>query len=456
MRPGHGRSSSPASSIVSSSESPSTLSTAAPAPAPVSTASRTPNGLRDSRPDDDSASSDGQSVTDPFNADASSSDRDAEDEDGLRITTPFSTTSAPSSTASVVIAPRTDGEYEYSTDRENTEKNAPTPTTTAAKSDVLVHSLPSPHPGSHTASSSSTDASSRTGTATERGASETDKDPSVLASRAGNKEKKPPPPPKSHHGKLISPNSVASSSPSAAANRLSFHGSSTETSLSRQPDDPSHSAKPPASNGGGSAGSAENQPISRPESLQRSQSQHKRPPTPPLRRQSQIRRSKTTNPKTNPIGSAGARSIEASASPSLDRGSITSSRRQSGSSTPVSDETAPRAPSSSEEPASAAVSTPENQNPTQSSRMPASKSAKRASYNSFLTPSAAPPPPPPRRIRGVSNNSSASAPPDSAGQPEEEFIPHPSNASDILADLSRLQKEVDDLRGHYEERKVTQ
>ncbi|RMJ21245.1 hypothetical protein PHISP_07884 [Aspergillus sp. HF37] len=451
------RSSSPASSIVSSTESPSTLNTAAPAPAPVSTASRTPNGLRDPRPDDDSASSDRQSVTDPFNADASSSDRDAEDEDedGLRITAPFSTTSAPTSTASVVIAPRTDVEYEYSTDRENAEKNAPTPKTTAAKSDVLVHSLPS-HPGSHTTSSSSTEVSSRTGAATERGASESDKDPRVLASRAGNKEKKPPPPPKSHHGKLISPNSVASSSPSAAANRLSFHDSSTEASLSRQPDDPSHSAKPPPSNGRGSAGSAENQPISRPESLQRSQSQHKRPPTPPLRRQSQMRRSKTTNPKTNPIGSAAARNIETNASPSFDRGSITSSRRQSGSSAPVSDEAAPRTPSSSEEPANAAASMPESQNPTQLPRMPASKSAKRASYNSFLTSSAAPPPPPPRRIRGVSNNSSASAPPESAGQPEEEFVPHPSNASDILADLSRLQKEVDDLRGHYEGRKVSQ
>lgn len=33
--------------------------------------------------------------------------------------------------------------------------------------------------------------------------------------------------------------------------------------------------------------------------------------------------------------------------------------------------------------------------------------------------------------------------------------PQPSNAHDILADLWRLQKEVDDLRGHYEERKVS-
>ena len=39
---------------------------------------------------------------------------------------------------------------------------------------------------------------------------------------------------------------------------------------------------------------------------------------------------------------------------------------------------------------------------------------------------------------------------------EEVPLPQPSNAQDILADLSRLQKEVDDLRGHYESRKVSQ
>jgi hypothetical protein len=32
----------------------------------------------------------------------------------------------------------------------------------------------------------------------------------------------------------------------------------------------------------------------------------------------------------------------------------------------------------------------------------------------------------------------------------------PSSAADVLADLSRLQKEVDDLRGQYEGRKQSQ
>ncbi|KAL4767216.1 hypothetical protein BDW60DRAFT_212141 [Aspergillus nidulans var. acristatus] len=67
-----------------------------------------------------------------------------------------------------------------------------------------------------------------------------------------------------------------------------------------------------------------------------------------------------------------------------------------------------------------------------------------------------PPPPPPRRTRVTNHNSdnnqrSSVASEHRADQPEN-FVPHPSNAKDILADLSRLQKEVDDLRGHYENR----
>ncbi|KKK22532.1 hypothetical protein AOCH_005878 [Aspergillus ochraceoroseus] len=70
-----------------------------------------------------------------------------------------------------------------------------------------------------------------------------------------------------------------------------------------------------------------------------------------------------------------------------------------------------------------------------------------------------PPPPPPRRTRGTSNHSNESTRPASIRSEQradgvENFVPHPSNAKDILADLSRLQKEVDDLRGHYENRKA--
>lgn len=61
----------------------------------------------------------------------------------------------------------------------------------------------------------------------------------------------------------------------------------------------------------------------------------------------------------------------------------------------------------------------------------------------------APPPPPPRRGRDSNTRSSEPA------AAEETPLPQPSNAQDILANLSQLQKEVDDLRGHYESRKVS-
>lgn len=239
------------------------------------------------------------------------------------------------------------------------------------------------------------------------GETDKEKETKVLASRAGNREKKPPPPPRSHHGKLISPNPAAQQSTptSPSSNRFSFYGSSTEVALSTRP----------SSNGNGLA---ENQ-RPRPEILQRSQSQYKRPPTPPLsRRQSQMRRSKTTYTKNHP-----------SRIPSGIEGSdpSTTSRRESGSSTPVSDEPVSR--------------TQSHEDPT-SNTTAASKSAKRMSYTNTQALSPVPPPPPPRRVR--------------SGQPakqEEEFVPHPSNASGILADLTKLQKEVDDLRGHYEGRK---
>jgi hypothetical protein len=71
-----------------------------------------------------------------------------------------------------------------------------------------------------------------------------------------------------------------------------------------------------------------------------------------------------------------------------------------------------------------------------------------------------PPPPPPRRLRASSKSSSTTVSvsidkPD-APTTEQEDIHSSSHAQDILADLSRLQREVDDLRVHYEGRKVSQ
>lgn len=354
---------------------------------------------------------------------------------------------------------------------------------TVAKSDVLVHSLPAPytgshpgsHTGSHTASSSSTDVSQQsthTGVAgrpeVERITSDMERESQVLAHHAGNKDRRPPAPPRSHHGKLIRSSPAVTSTvhrqtPSNSTNRLSFHGSSTEISLG-QPDKLTQPRKPsqPSVNPGGFGESRPTWPTE----LTRSQSNYKRPPTPPLsRRQSQMRRSRTTYSKPNPSqGRETSGTMEENSLAGIDRGAISAPQRESGCNTPQSDEARLRPSSShddSTDSAGAGIPRAEPANAAPLSRMGSMKSTKRVSYTGSQTPSAVPPPPPPRRTRVSSNNSNDSnrprvLPMEKEARNEGDFTPHPSNASDILADLTRLQKEVDDLRGHYESRKVSQ
>ncbi|PYH90572.1 hypothetical protein BO71DRAFT_402099 [Aspergillus ellipticus CBS 707.79] len=281
-----------------------------------------------------------------------------------------------------------------------------------------------------------------------------------LASRPGNRDRVPPPPPKSHHGKRIAPNpgptpSFTQTTPGRSTSRFSFHGS---------PSEPSHSPRP--SQSGPSdyfVARSESQPAqpAATDTLRRSQSQYKRPPTPPLsRRHSQMRRSKTTLSKVNPLRlsvPAAQETTTSSSSPPPSPGawSLNPSRtRESRTGSTPSEELADAATSSLRPDSSSASSSTET-----SASMPGPSTKRSSLYNSL------PPPPPPRRSRGSSNHSN-----DSSGlglQPSkpveeapaaapEQFIPHPSNANDILADLTRLQKEVDDLRGHYEGRKASQ
>ncbi|KAF9892030.1 hypothetical protein FE257_002436 [Aspergillus nanangensis] len=273
-------------------------------------------------------------------------------------------------------------------------------------------------------------------------------DSKLLASRSGNRERIPPPPPKSHHGKLI--NSSLDSAPSQgssskATNRFSFHGS---------PSEPSFSPKPSNSTTDYFTGEAGSQPEKATESLQRSQSQYKRPPTPPLsRRHSQMRRSKTTlsKPTLHRLSMpAGTMEATESPPPSPSSWQITPSRtRDARLSTPSSEGNSLRPPPLTQSPGAVIstlgtdVSNPPSVPPTRAS------SAKRSSQINTL-----PPPPPPRRTRKSSSQSNDSVRPMSGRFDENQsFVPQPSNAHDILADLSRLQKEVDDLRGHYENRK---
>ncbi|PTU21982.1 hypothetical protein P175DRAFT_0435638 [Aspergillus ochraceoroseus IBT 24754] len=286
-------------------------------------------------------------------------------------------------------------------------------------------------------------------------------DPKALTSRSGNRDRVPPPPPKSHHGKLISLNSsrglpTSQTTPGRVVNRASYyHASSSSSSSSPGPSlarQGSHSSLEDFS----CLATSQAVVVPSTDALRRSQSQYKRPPTPPLsRRHSQMRRSKSTLAK--PISSQlAAPPVQAEATvstpPSPRLRPLTPSRSRESR----LDATFPEESSSTSTVRSeiATPSIPSTEgSPSLASPRLVSKRASLANNNPL------PPPPPPRRTRGTSNHSNESTRPASIRSEQradgvENFVPHPSNAKDILADLSRLQKEVDDLRGHYENRKA--
>jgi hypothetical protein len=88
------------------------------------------------------------------------------------------------------------------------------------------------------------------------------------------------------------------------------------------------------------------------------------------------------------------------------------------------------------------------------SRTPSSASRASTSLNSTSGPGAPPPLPPPRRMRGLSRSSTDSQRPASSElrRPSTESsrnVSGQSNATDILADLAALQREVDALRDNH-------
>ncbi|KAF4156600.1 hypothetical protein CNMCM6936_006496 [Aspergillus lentulus] len=445
--------------------SPSSVSTNSSYPAAPLTAgsltnsSATPHGHSVTPPEsstsdaDDSQTSDEQSLPDPFRKSSHMSDNDVDDGEDLdddawkpsyfhRSTpaadrrhsafsiAPHTTPSPPGaviSTPTTPLAPA--GGQHARTDSSNrlgvleNQKNLEGNTMNATPSAPVPISAPrgmAPTgsgtaciPGEHTGAPSS----------------EFETGPKPLGVRPANRDKKPPPPPKSHHGKLINPSSHATSShsqpvPPRPTKRFSYHGTSSETSLSLTPDTPpSRSSQPRIDY---FTPLHDNTTPQSAETLRRSQSQHKRPPTPPLsRRHSQMRRSKSTMSRTNLSRlSMPAGKLEVNASPPSSPGPRTQEPRIA---PPMADDAEPD--SGQREP-------------------PLSR---RASQVNPL-----PPPPPPRRNRVSSSHSNSRSQSTQEKQAEDEdFIPRPSNANDILADLSRLQKEVDDLRGHYESRKVS-
>ncbi|KAJ5624655.1 hypothetical protein N7510_000964 [Penicillium lagena] len=257
-------------------------------------------------------------------------------------------------------------------------------------------------------------------------------------SRTTTKDKKPPPPPRSVHGKRITTGDHSR----AASNRLSFHASSPEALPSSRASGSSH---PNTSDY--FAGEAS-------ETLQRSRSAQKRPPTPPLsRRQSQMRRSKSTQSKSS-TGRLNLSSADSESNSSLPPSPGPPSRSLTSSSSPQDRKRISMPPpalgdyTSTEGVFSQSRPPPPTTSSSSSTTATAFQQGRRASSYGTLpagSPSSAPPPPPPRRARDSTLRSS-----ENRASTVEEPLPQPSNAQDILADLSRLQKEVDDLRGHYE------
>ncbi|KAJ5520568.1 hypothetical protein N7463_001021 [Penicillium fimorum] len=272
--------------------------------------------------------------------------------------------------------------------------------------------------------------------------------PELNASPPGRaKDKKPPPPPKSHHGRRIGSTATAESSQTArsrSTNRLSIHGYGNVTPGALHHSSVSLSSADYFSVPAGVTGSTD--------SLQRSQSQHKRPPTPPLsRRHSQMRRSKSTQSKTSSrlTMSYGSESNDSSLPPSPGPSSRELENKRI--SMPP--------PSSGDFQATTQLGDISlNLSPPTNSRPSSLKAGRRASsYGSVPGGSTGPPPPPPpRRTRDpIARSDVMGLKENQTPAPATTQAPQPSNALDILADLTRLQKEVDDLRGHYENRKVS-
>ncbi|CAG7949354.1 unnamed protein product [Penicillium nalgiovense] len=255
------------------------------------------------------------------------------------------------------------------------------------------------------------------------------------------KDKKPPPPPRSHHGRRIGSTATAESYQTArsrSTNRLSIHGSENVTPGASHPSSVSLSSTTDYFSVSGATGSTD--------SLQRSQF-HKRPPTPPLsRRHSQMRRSKSTQSKTSSRlnMSYDSESNDGSLPPSPGPSSRALQSKRISMPPPSSGDFQTTVPLGD---ISLNLSPPTNSSPSSSL-----KAGRRvSSYGGVPSGSTGPPPPPPpRRTRDSIARSN-----DVMGLKENQTpVPQPSNALDILADLSKLQKEVDDLRGHYENRKV--
>lgn len=304
------------------------------------------------------------------------------------------------------------------------------------------------------------DAGSSLPSSTPKGPSTSVNDPGTIS---GPKERKKPPPPKTRHGKPIKsdePQMAASPAPTPQRSTSSLStsynpvrqgsGSFPDTNSSLPVSQTNSVASPPADS------SVVSSP---PETLSSVPPQFKKPPTPPLaRRQSQLRSSKNALSRSNSgrIPLSSTNSANAMSTPTHRVPPPPPRRQERTSITPPSDTSSQHkvpfpAVSGGEPGDEESIS---QQSP---SRTPSISSGKQH----HRPPNSQPPRPPPRRrLRGSSQSSANSTNPTTATHEiskssenaAEGSVKDTSNANDILADLSKLQKEVDDLRGQYQTR----
>ncbi|PGG99501.1 hypothetical protein AJ79_08503 [Helicocarpus griseus UAMH5409] len=312
---------------------------------------------------------------------------------------------------------------------------------------------------------------------------EADEERRKLAALTKPPERQKPPPPKTRHGKPIKPNNTNQTSPLAnpapitsPGHRTTSPASISSPPLAQQPGSDANRPlpQPPVDNPCPSMSIKDAQEgTENPASLP--QPQQKRPPTPPIsRRHSQMKSNKTGISRNN--------SARLSLPPGINNLNPPSSHNSSPLKTP------PPPPSRRKDRESSTFSssdTPTPQEQPQSSVRRSSSTKEDSSDKSSLRSvetvsmisnkraSHGPPrPPPPRRGGGSRASLDDSRPVLPAGAEAANQVPRttgmgtmnddkqsppitsaPSHATDILADLSRLQKEVDDLRGRYEGKK---
>ncbi|EFE41300.1 conserved hypothetical protein [Trichophyton verrucosum HKI 0517] len=298
---------------------------------------------------------------------------------------------------------------------------------------------------------------------------------------AGDKKPQKPPPPKSRRGKAISSSSRSSES-TEKSTEATAPVSPQATSHTKSPASSIHGAQPPSPPARRQAAQSEPVPPAH--------AQHKRPPTPPItRRHSQMKRSGTntsrlalppgsikplnrsaslnsaTHPKTPPPPP----SRRTGTGSTTDHGSIASSIHDTSSVvTPLQhqkaeSETSPPHNPHLQAPSHTYTHTHTHTHPPTSTARPQPPPPRRtagSTHSSHSTetnhPSSTststrrpssisaetedhpiPPPPPPHRKTTRGSN------------PPEPDISPPSNANDILANLSQLQHDLDEFRGQY-------